>query len=200
MTARQDHGFVNEKKVCKRDGFIPWKEFTELNPNFKEKCGDYISTWDAIDPNVKTTGKYGFLPVQIKTIKEGAAIELGSLARNSKKNETFRLIVEFYEPGNKAKIIKTHSILVDPKRWRKQFRFSNYNEWCNWIKNKVSNLHSYDETWRRECKDRKSEWHAELPNSLVSPRFKRDHKKQRRIQCAIPSGDFHKFIESVRVK
>ena len=197
MAARQNHGFINEHKVCKRENLITWKQFVEANPQYKESCGEYVSTWDAVDLSSPSNA----LMVQIKTIKEGAAVELGDIFRNSKKSKPFRLIVEFYEKEDKtrSKIVKTFDILVDPEKWQSHFKFSDYEEWKEWINNKVSNCYSYDQTWKAEREERKSNWHRQNPTSLVTPTFKRDHKKQRRIQCSVNSNNFPKFVESVRL-
>jgi len=200
MTARQYHGFINEASVCERDSLTPWPKFVESNPVFREPGGDYTSTWDAIDMTHKTEGKYGYLPVQIKTIKLGAATELGDIFRNSAKNESFRLIVDFYDPSDKKKIAKTYNLIVDASAWRSHFDFPDYEEWKDWIRNKVSNCYDYDEQWKAERLKRKRDWEENNPKSLVTPTFKRDHKKQRRIQCSVSSSNFPNFIESIRAK
>lgn len=41
--------------------------------------------------------------------------------------------------------------------------------------------------------DLKAEYKKLTPN-LVRPRFKRDHKKQKRIQCAINNKDFYSYF------
>jgi hypothetical protein len=199
MSARQDHGFINEAKVCKRNGLVKWKDFVKQNPQYASGQQDYTSVWDAIDTRVKTSGKYGYLPVQIKTIKEGAAVELGDIFRNSKKDEAFRLIVDFWDPSDntKTKIVRTVDVTIDPAKWKAHFNFPDYDEWKTWIGG-VSNCRSYDDIWKNEREQRKSDWNTKNPESLVTPTFKRDHKKQKRIQCSVNSRNFDNFIESVK--
>lgn len=199
MTARQNHGFINEKKVIEREKLKKWEDFAKENPILSAGQQDYTSIWDAIDENVKTSGKYGYMPVQIKTIQSGAAVELGDIFRNSKKDEVFRLIVEFYQKNDKSKILEIVDVVVDPKKWYAHFNFPDYAEWKRWIRNDVSNCYSFDKTWKTQREEKKREWKIKNPNSLVTPTFKRDHKTQKRIQCSINNANFKKFIEDIKI-
>ena len=199
MAARQNHGFINETKVIAREKLKKWEDFAKENPSLSTGQQDYTSIWDAIDTSIKTNGKYGYMPVQIKTIQAGAAVELGDIFRNSKKDEVFRLIVEFYQKDNKFKIIDTVDIIVNPKRWHAHFNFPDYVEWKNWIKNDVSNCYSFDDAWKKQREEKKRAWKIKNPYSLVTPTFKRDHKKQRRIQCSVNNSNFKKFIEDIKI-
>lgn len=198
MAARQNHGFVNEAKVIRREKLKKWEDFAKENPQLSKGQQDYTAIWDAIDENVKTSGKYGYMPVQIKTIKAGAAVELGDIFRNSKKSETFRLIVEFYQKNDKSKVLETVDVIVDPVKWKTHFDFPDYAEWKRWIKYDVSNCYSFDAAWKIQREEKKTDWNIKNPNSLVTPTFKRDHKKQRRIQCSVNNANFKKFIESIK--
>ena len=66
----------------------------------------------------------------------------------------------------------------------------------DWIKNKVSNDRSYDNQWKEECKYYKNDWGV---NRLIQPRFKRDSKKQRRIQCGITYKKFIKYFVETKI-
>jgi hypothetical protein len=57
----------------------------------------------------------------------------------------------------------------------------------DWIKNKVSNDRSYDSQWKKEMSYYKEQWGEDR---IITPTFKRDHKKQRRIQCQIGYNTF----------
>jgi hypothetical protein len=64
----------------------------------------------------------------------------------------------------------------------------------DWIKNKVSNARSYDEQWKKEMLHYKQLWGEDR---LITPTFKRDHKKQRRIQCQISYINFmQEFVKN----
>lgn len=64
----------------------------------------------------------------------------------------------------------------------------------------ITNNRKDDERWKNEINLLKKEWKNSTPN-LIRPRFKRDHKKQKRIQCAINNKDFYNyFIPKYEVK
>lgn len=200
MTARQAHGFVNEEVVCHREGYTPWEIYEQKYPHHRDASGAYTSKWDAVDEASPGTNLHG-LPIQIKTIKKGKAIELGDIFRNSRIGEDFRLVVEFYESvdpiSNRPNIVESHSVDVDYSKWRELFTFDQYSEWADWIRNRVSNSYSYDTIWKSETRTRKAQWG---PERIVQPRFKRDHKKQRRIQCAVSNSKFGHFIKQILKK
>ena len=53
----------------------------------------------------------------------------------------------------------------------------------------ITNKHEDDIKWKEWMKEGKRLWKLKTPN-LIRPRFKRDHKTQKRIQCAINYTDF----------
>jgi hypothetical protein len=185
---RQIHGFIFEKKEITKRGLTSWNDYITKNPNI-ETNGGYTSTWDAIDENKKGI-QFGGKPVQIKCIKKGSSIDLGDIFRNSSKKENFDLIVGFWEVS-KTNIVETYLIEVDYKKWNLLFEWDKYYELRDWISNKVSNHKSYNVQWKTECKKYKVDWGYER---IIQPRFKRDSKNQRRIQCGIT---YNKFIEYI---
>ena len=50
-----------------------------------------------------------------------------------------------------------------------------------------------DALWKQQITLLRKEWSEKTPN-LVRPRFKRDHKKQKRVQCAINNKDFYNYF------
>jgi hypothetical protein len=183
---RQIHGFIYESNVIKSRNLTNWKEYVVKN-NITDSDGGYTSTWDAIDENqigVYHKGK----PVQIKCIKKNGSIDLGDIFRNANKKENFDLIVGFWQ-GTKTNIVEEYTIKVNYKKWNSLFKWDKYGELREWITNKVSNDKSYDLKWKMECSIYKSDWGTDR---IIQPRFKRDSKTQRRIQCGIT---YNKFIE-----
>ena len=66
--------------------------------------------------------------------------------------------------------------------------------------NNITNDVSDDLKWKKEITVLRTEWKNKTTN-LIRPRFKRDHKKQKRIQCAINNKDFYNyFIKKYEVK
>jgi hypothetical protein len=55
----------------------------------------------------------------------------------------------------------------------------------------ISNDTTDDDLWKSSVVKYRSEWNKTSP--YLRPRFKRDHKSQKRIQCAITHKDFIKI-------
>jgi len=195
MAARQEHGFINEEIICKERGYLTWKEYEERHPEHGSLTGSYTAPFDAIDlqrPGDKFHGK----PIQIKTIKRGCAVDMGDIFRNAAKEGDFELIIEFYDklgPTKIPNIVESHTVQVDCDKWKSLFKFDKYPAWKDWI-GSVSNDHAYDQQWKAERDERRQDWGRER---IVQPRFKRDHKTQRRIQCSVAYNRVGEFLRKI---
>ena len=66
--------------------------------------------------------------------------------------------------------------------------------------NNITNDKKDDEKWRKMMQEQKARWKNETSN-YIRPRFKRDHKTQKRIQCAINYKDFYAyFVPKYRIE
>lgn len=167
---RQKGGFNFEDKVISDYGLIP-----ETN---------YIGEWDAYT-------KDG-VPVQIKSYKENSEIDLGSLKRNLNKDEDFYLVIASHK-GQNYESPKTYYCKADA--WRNLFN-DNFYQLLDDMENLVrgiSNSRSDDKFWKEETKSFKEQ----LGDSVANVRFKRDHKTQKRLQCAIPNRNKEEFFNSL---
>ncbi len=190
MAERQSHGFKFETKWCKENNITTWKQYEKKYG--KQKGSNYTSKWDAINENIKGVNYKG-KPVQLKCIGLNNAIELGDIFRNANKEEDFTLVVGFWV-GKKTNIVDVVVLDIDYKKWNKLFEWDRFDEVKDWIKNKVSNDRSYDAQWKKEMSYYKEYWGE---NRLITPTFKRDHKKQRRIQCQISYINFmEEFVKN----
>ena len=171
MAARQIHGFKFQEQMC-------------YEKNLKESS-EYIGKWDAHDSQNT--------PCVIKTFKMGSEIPLSDIFTNSNRNENFRMILGVWKDVT-SNIVEVIDVLVDYEKFVKEFEFEHYDELKNWIKN-VSNNRSYDFFWKQECNTWKSKWGK---NRLVQPRFKRDHKTQKRIQSAVTYKNIKEFIHKIK--
>lgn len=166
--ARQQHGFDFENFIINKYNMI--------------KCNNYTSIYDAY-----TTDND---PVQIKYIQYNTSIELGDIFRNSSKNEDFLLIIGFWKwdknKRNKIHVI-TYQISIDHIEWSKLFLFDYYDIMKTEM-NLITNLKIDDDVWSEYRKKYSKLWNTS--NQLISIRFKRDHKTQKRIQCAINQRSF----------
>ena len=191
MPARQQHGFDYQDYVIEQLGLKPDK-------NYRGKNDAYYQEKDGIE-----------YPVQIKFIKKGSAIDLGDYSRNKNKTKNFVLIIGFWK-GIKGNIIEEY-ILYPPVEWwvglfkiRDGFDVEMYEFLKNisnnvtdddkWIKGRKKFTEKWKTDWLLYNQEFEKKWEEEYPERLILPRFKRDHKHQKRIQCAIPNEKFYKHF------
>lgn len=195
MAERQYHGLWLEEQLEDIKG---WKKYEQ-----------YTSPFDLFVPQINMFQEIK-QNIQSKCIGKGNAIEMGDIFKNGKKEQDFLLVITLYDElfevskGKKIpnKVVEYMEIEVDHEKWNRHFVLPDdiQESWKHWITNEVSNEYSYDAQWKIDVATRKEEWshYGENAHSLVQPRFKRDHKKQRRIQCAVKAKDLDTFIYSVK--
>lgn len=142
------------------------------------------------------TGKrdvyYDNIPVSIKYEKFGSDVELADYFRQATICEDFYLICGFSNG-------EEHILFIPHKEWKTLF-CNAFNEKFRTLLSSITNDRKDDEEWKDEIAILKKEWKDSTLN-LIRPRFKRDHKKQKRIQCAINNKDFYNyFIPKYEVK
>ena len=167
-TERQSHGFIFEDYI--------------INKYNIKKSSSYTDKWDG------TFGKY---PVSIKCEAYGTDIELADFTRNAKNEEDFYLIVGFWE-NEKSNIVKEHILFINGHEWHELFP-EHFIEDFKILLDSVTNDYSDDAKWKKLINEQKVRWKKETQN-LIRPRFKRDHKKQKRVQCAINNKDFYNYF------
>jgi len=191
MAARQQHGFDYQNYVIDLLALIPDDSYIGKNDAYCIERGGVN------------------YPVQIKFIKKNSSIELGDYRRNKARDREYALIVGFWK-GLKGNISDEHILYPPMDWWRYLFLTDDLfdNDLYSFLGN-ISNDKSDDDRWKSGCKKFKKRWNDywqqirpefeelygyECPIRLIQPRFKRDHKKQKRIQCAIPYKLFYKFF------
>lgn len=169
---RQKHGFIYQDNFIVKHNLI--------------KDENYTSKYDAyINDKNKT-------PVKIKYIQSGCSIDMSDFFINSEEEKDFILVISFWE-SEKDNTIYEKSLYINIEKWKLLFsNFSYFQEMKDWIKNKVKNSYEYDSAWKSECNFYKKEWNK--TERKIALRFKRDHKTQRRIQCAINISDWYSFF------
>lgn len=161
---RQKHGFDFEKSIIEEHGLKPSQTYT--------------SEWDAF---------HGKIPVSVKVAKNGSDIEMADIFRNARVSQNFILIVGFWEE-EKTNITEVHTLYIEADEWTKNFDSELLDEFKELL-NSITNDTSDDERWKSSIKEGRRKW-KERTSNLIRPRFKRDSKKQKRIQCAINHNDF----------
>jgi hypothetical protein len=162
--ARQNHGFLFEEYII--DKYHLTKEY------------NYTCAYDAYTSNG--------IPIQIKCIKKSSSIDMGDMLRNIKKNSCFILVIGFWKYVNSCKKIDTiYYHFIDIHIYKPLIGGFLENKVINALEEmkNISNDHKDDSLW----KDFSKRYKRELDGSFLKPRFKRDHKSQKRIQCAIPN-------------
>ena len=170
MGERQKHGFDYEYSVMSRNNLI--------------KEGHYTSKWDTYEMynGVKT-------PVSVKCIKNGSSIDFGDFKRQSEVNEDFILYVGFWS-GKKDNIVEEYKLLINKDKWNNYFGDKSITKELLEELKEISNDYSDDGKW----KVYRNKYKNLYGSSIISLRFKRDHKTQKRIQCGITKKNFIDYI------
>lgn len=166
---RQSHGFSYEDNILKRYNI--------------EKSDIYTSEYDTKESNI---------PLQIKNIQYGGDIELGSYKRNKNKKSDFFLYIGFWK-DHKSNIVDEVVYRINYKEWIKNLEYDKDSQMFAEM-DLISNLHEDDERWNDFCNRHKKRW-DEFDNKIAI-RLKRDHKNQKRIQCAIPLRYYNTWFKS----
>ena len=170
MAERQIHGFNFENYIKQKFNISECPE------------GHYTYKWDGI---------LNGYPVSIKTEKIGSDIEMASFIRNAENITDFYLIVGFWEK-DKNNIVSIETLFIKGDEWHKLFDMSLVNK-CQELINTISNNPYDDNKWKTERTILTKAW-KESTFNLIRPRFKRDHKNQKRMQCAINNKDFYSYF------
>jgi hypothetical protein len=167
---RQSHGFKFEAYVKEKFNIQSCPE------------GHYTYKWD---------GMINGYPVSIKTEALGSDIEMASFIRNASNLDDFYLIVGFWQ-GSKDNIVSIETLFISGQEWHNLFNEDIVQECQNFL-NEITNDVSDDEKWTEGRKLLTQKWQENTSN-LIRPRFKRDHKTQKRMQCAINYSDFYNYF------
>ncbi len=174
---RQQHGFK----------FEDWlkKEFFDIH---------YGSKWDI--PRELNPNKNGG-PISIKTAKWKGSIYFGDAIRQFEINETFTLIVGFWEAirGHK-KVVKIAETVVSIEKWRKLWyplTSGDLKELDDIIKDRnVGHVLSRE---RAQANIKELKNYGKWPIFTLNPKI--DSKTQRRLQCSLSFGSFFKELMHV---
>lgn len=171
-TARQKHGFVYQSRVIHKYNLLEQKGYT----------AEYDAT-------------YHNIPVQIKCSKFGSSLELGDYQRNKNKNKDFILAIGLWKNHDTFSKIITNEYLLYIEHYNYTKQLGYYNEYIETLMyeefKEISNHTEHDYIWQQFCKKYKSLWKED---NKISIRFKRDHKRQKRIQCAVSWYNFDDWL------
>jgi len=170
MAERQIHGFLYEQK-CFAD--FPW---------WVSNSDEYIGKWDGYDTELEK-------PVSIKCIQKGASVEFGDMFRMAEIDEDWILQVGFWE-GEKGNIVEEYTVEIDKDEW--QWLLGDVETFKKAKKEMayISNDYSDDEKWKKFRLKYKKLW----GESILQPRFKRDHGNQKRLQVGITYNNLKEYF------
>lgn len=175
MAERQGHAFEYESRIINENNII--------------KSEGYTDKWDAFE---------GDMPVSVKNIKLNSSVDFGDFRRQTLLNQDFYLYVGFWK-GEKTNIVEEYKILVSYNNWKNYFGDTTIiSDMLTEMKD-ISNDRSDDGKWKEFRKKWNSLYKQNNSNPIITLRFKRDHKKQKRIQCGISSTNFKKIIKENQV-
>lgn len=172
--ARQRHGHHQENHV---------KEIYKLE--------DYIDPSPTAAYDAQT---FDGTPVSIKTEKYKTDVELGDYFRNASVDKDFYMVVRFWQ-GNKNHIVEEYHIKMPAKVWKTFFK-PEHNTEIRRVLDDVSHDRSYDPIWKNNLNNLKMLYNG----SIIRLRGKRDHKSQKRMQCAISYSDFLELHEKYKTE
>lgn len=170
MAERHEHAFEYENKIILENGIV--------------KTENYTDKWDAYE-NDK--------PVSVKNIKKNSSVDFGDFRRQTILKEDFFLYVGFWT-GEKDNVVEEYKILVKYENWCKYFGDISITEGMLEEMKTISNSYSDDSKWKDFRKKWSDLYKKDNKNPMIALRFKRDHKKQKRIQCGISSKNFKKLL------
>ena len=152
---------------------------------------DIVIRKEHLIKNPEYTGKFDAwtksgVPVQIKYIKRGSSIDMGDLLRNSQMSQPFMLYIGFWDKTKSHCVEILKFFINDICAWNDAFMYAHYGSLKAEMR-LITNLHVDDNQWKSFCERHKRSWNQ--CDRHVQIRFKRDHKKQKRIQCAINQSD-----------
>ena len=168
MAERQIHGFNYQRKV--------------IDNNILVEDDKYTGKWDAYNESLS-------IPASIKCIGVKGSIDFGDFRRQTQVDTDFILYVGFWQ-GKKDNIVEEYKVLISKEKWLSYFGDTNIiNEMLSEM-SEISNDRSDDNKWKQF----RLKWKEKYGDSIISLRFKRDHKKQKRIQCGITKTNFLNVI------
>lgn len=148
-----------------------------------KECEDYTGPVDAvtIDP---ATGEL-YERWSMKTARYRGPVYLGSLLRNATVAHALRMVVGFWQ-RRRDNTIAILALWLPEGAWRALFPEDTEPFLAPAAFAGISNRREDDAAWRDRRKGLLDAWREQLPaGSPIVANYKRDHKRQKRVQCSI---------------
>jgi len=168
MAERQIHGFNYQRSIIELESLTE-----DMN---------YTGKWDAFCLEKE-------VPVSIKCIGINGSVDFGDLKRQTEVQNDFILYVGFWQKS-KSNIVEEYKVLIKKENWDRYFGDKSIIQSMIEEMKGISNSYSDDSKW----KEFRNKYIKLYGDSIISLRFKRDHKKQKRIQCGITRKNFMEVV------
>lgn len=155
--------------------------------NSASENSGYTSTHDGLLHDV---------PISVKTVSPSGEICFADYSRHLGMNEDF--IIFSVGTVYKKNLRKVNTLILPGAEWRATFSDEVCQKYLHALRS-VTNEYSDDPLWK-ELRTESRDFEKELVRTgvisgNVLARPKRDHKKQRRLQAAIPRVNFNRMVD-----
>ncbi|WP_438480377.1 hypothetical protein [Oleiharenicola lentus] len=172
----QLHGLVFEEWI--RDTF-----FDGYKPT------SYTQRWDI---PAAANKNHGAIPVNPKAIKQGSAIDLGDALRQYEIDESFMLVVGFWEQhGDDKRIVNIAAPVITPELWRTLWGPVKYED-LQRLERVIKDNGPHITEVRANALRMKNA--PPFTQAIIQVNPKIDSNGQRRLQCSIRFSDFYKYL------
>lgn len=172
----QGHGLVFERWV--RDTF-----FDGYKP------ASYTQRWDI---PASANRAHGGIPVNPKAVKHGTAVDLGDALRQYEIDESFMLIVGFWEQnGDEKRFVNIIAPVITPELWRQLWGPVTHAD-LRRLDALIKDPGPPIEEIRRRALQMKNSPPFTAAVIQVNPKI--DERGQRRLQCSIRFSDVFKYL------
>lgn len=176
--ARQGHGFIFQSGIAKLLKLYVPASYT-----------DEVDAYSITQPHDDVM-RHSFKTANRRQQK----IDLGDLERNGLVQHDFILYVGFWR-GFSLNIREICVMYVRAAYWRSQFPDDISPFMKKAVFEGITNDKECDAAWQERRRRLQAKWAEEVPRqSFIHVNFKRDHKKQQRVQCSIPGAGFPRLF------
>lgn len=188
MTERQKHGFEFEGRTCEAfDGM--------------SRSSGYTDRYDGTFSSEEGTERH----LSVKTRGMRSELCLGDFSRIAGDDEPEVLIEGLHERDREISHVNAYrlddgmSVFLGDNARDLKGKIKGFSEYM--MGTDGFNSYDYDREWTRHRREFQSEYKEALEGDLacIAPRPKRDHKSQRRLQCAISRSKMDKVVSQFKV-
>lgn len=177
MSEVQKHGFDFEN-------WVKATFFTQFQSVYTQK-------WDVpaeANNSTKVPNELRFMPVSVKTCKFGSPIGFGDAMRQFNNQESFLLIVGFWQQsGGHKNFVAVEGVKILSADWKNLFLPLSINDLAS-LDATIKNMDLHYSDARTQAREIKKSDKFQQTKIVLNPKI--DSKNQRRLQCSLPFTTF----------